>query len=406
MLSYDDALFYKILAQTGYIHDVTDWIDSICYSNEALEGIFLDLVSCYGNLNAIISLLQNYIGDNPTNDIEVCNRLRLFLLGKLNSEKITIEEASKSLQNFAVSSGKMYEDGWYVFSNLSNSYDYVLEGDVSAAEYFATVRQYIETGIDPKEFDFWKMRQNIETGIDSESFDFCKIPYEANSKKEKKYKVISGIVLALYSLAIILLEIFILRLIGKNHEKSMDIAMPAAILISCIFIVPPVVFTTVGWDTVYALLSRGKKQKRKKIKEEKRKIEQKLQEASDEIRRQYNLSDDMMTLYDYRKKAMMKMCMKWKWILLGICEILCLSLTIGSALYFELVSPPVGILIIFSGVVIGIYGFCILCDAYVKGLLYSFLPVLCYAIPLAILYYLLQIHIEWMLGLFLSIIHI
>ena len=80
-------------------------------------------------------------------------------------------------------------------------------------------------------------------------------------------------------------------------------------------------------------------------------------------------------------------------------EILCLSMTIGSVFYYDLVTAALGITIMLLGLSLGIYGFCILCDAPIKGIVYSLLPVLCYAIPLSIVYYIAKIKNEWILGL-------
>ena len=43
-------------------------------------------------------------------------------------------------------------------------------------------------------------------------------------------------------------------------------------------------------------------------------------------------------------------------------------MTIGSVFYFDLVIPEVGITIMLAGLSVGIYGFCILCDAPIEDL--------------------------------------
>ena len=90
---------------------------------------------------------------------------------------------------------------------------------------------------------------------------------------------------------------------------------------------------------------------------------------------------------------------KRKWILLAIFEILCLSMTIGSVFYYDLVTAELGVTIMLLGLSFGIYGFCILCDAPINGIVYSLIPVLCYAIPLAFVYYIIRVNTEWVLGL-------
>ena len=44
LLSYEDACYYKLLMQAGFVDDVNKWINNIVNNNEILEGIYLDLV--------------------------------------------------------------------------------------------------------------------------------------------------------------------------------------------------------------------------------------------------------------------------------------------------------------------------------------------------------------------------
>ena len=55
MLSCEDALFYKTLARCGFIKEVDELIDNIINDNELLEGLYLDLAYCFGDINKIIS---------------------------------------------------------------------------------------------------------------------------------------------------------------------------------------------------------------------------------------------------------------------------------------------------------------------------------------------------------------
>jgi hypothetical protein len=148
---------------------------------------------------------------------------------------------------------------------------------------------------------------------------------------------------------------------------------------------------------VYDRLSIGKN-KRIKIKEELKLIEEQRKKESEELRRKFNLSSNVLTSYEYNAIAMKRYSSKTKWILLAIFEILCLSMTIGSVFYYDLVTAELGVTIMMLGISSGIYGFCILCDAPIKGIVYSLLPVLCYAIPLAFVYYIIRVNTEWVLG--------
>ncbi len=147
------------------------------------------------------------------------------------------------------------------------------------------------------------------------------------------------------------------------------------------------------------VLNRGNKKKRKSIKEEKKNHINKLKQDSNNFKAEFNLPDNILTYYEYSLISKEMFLLKWKWILLAICEFLCLAATIGSVFYFDLVTPEVGVAIMMLGLSIGIYGFCILCGALIKGLAYSVLPVLCYALPLVVVYYIIHVETEWIIGL-------
>lgn len=146
LVTYEDALFYKLLSQIGYEKDVDDWITSICNENERLEGVHLDLAYCQGKNNAIISCLHNYIGDNQVDNQIVQTRLRLFILEKLNQNEITIDFATTSLIRLSKVVGDCGFDIWFDFYLVGEYFDFVDEGTVKKEEFDAEIRHYLETG--------------------------------------------------------------------------------------------------------------------------------------------------------------------------------------------------------------------------------------------------------------------
>ena len=380
-LSFDDAMFYKVLLQSGFKEDVDKWIDEFINNTELLEGIYLDLACCYSNLNETISCLHNYIGENPINDKEVCTRLRVFIKNKLENNEISIERATDALISFA--SDRWQEKYWSDFYMISIYDEYLNVGFSEQVETFAMVREFINTGKRLDANKFWLDRKKKNKIV---------------RKKENKYKILSAVVLFLYSILIMVLS-SLLMLLEKHFTGTVsDKSLGIYIVIVCLLIVPPVVICVVGWDMVYDRLSM-KKNKREKIKEERKLIEEQRKVESDAIREKFNLESDILTSYEYNTISMNKFSSKGKWILLTIFEILCLSMTVGSVFYFDLVTPELGIAIMMLGISFGIYGFCILCDAPIKGIVYSLLPVLCYALPLVIVYYIINVDTEWIIGL-------
>ena len=377
-LSFDDAMFYKLLLQSGFKEDVDKWIDDLINNNTSLEGIYLDLACCPNDLNDIISCLHNYIGDNHINNKEVCDRLRYFIKSNLDNDEITIEQAIKALAIFC--SDKIHDEFWSDFFIVGIFEDYMMRGFLDKEKFLDMVRNFINTGKRLDSDKFWKSR-------------------DKEQKKENKYKILSAVVLFLYSLFVMGLSLFFIwlekHLTGSLSDKTIGIN----IAVICLLIVPPVVICVTGWDMVYSFLTRGNKKKRKAIKEEKENHINQLKQDSNNLRAEFNLPDNILTYYEYSLISKEMFLLKWKWILLAICEFLCLAATIGSVFYFDLVTPEVGVAMMMLGLSIGIYGFCILCGALIKGLAYSVLPVLCYALPLVVVYYIIHVETEWIIGL-------
>ena len=380
-LSFDDAMFYKALLQSGFKEDVEKWVDEFINNTELLEGIYLDLACCYSNLNDSISCLHNYIGENPINDKEVCARLREFIKEKLENNEISIERAIDALISFG--SDRWQEKYWSDFYMVSIFDEYLNAGFSEQLETFAMVREFINTGKRLDANKFWLDREKKNKIV---------------RKKENKYKILSAVVLILYSILIMGLS-SLLMLLEKHFTGTVsDKSLGIYIVVVCLLIVPPVVICVVGWNMVYERLSTGKK-KRIKIKEERKLIEEQRKKESEELRRKFNLSSNVLTSYEYNSITMKRYSSKTKWILLAIFEILCLSMTIGSVFYYDLVTAELGVAIMLLGLSFGIYGFCILCDSPIKGIAYSLIPVICYALPLVIVYYAINVEIEWIIGL-------
>ena len=179
-LSFDDAMFYKVLLQSGFKEDVDKWIDDFINNTELLEGIYLDLACCYSDLNETISCLHNYIGDNPINDKEVCIRLREFIKEKLDNSEISIERATGALISFV--SDNRHKKYWSDFYMVSIFEEYQSAGFADQVEIFAMIREFINTGKRLDADKFWLDRENRSKKV---------------RKKENKYKILSAVVLIL-----------------------------------------------------------------------------------------------------------------------------------------------------------------------------------------------------------------
>lgn len=184
-LSYEEALYYKILLQSGFTKETNEWIDKILYTSETLDGIYLDLVCNQNNLNNLISCLQSYIINKKIDEKSVCEKLRLFIKIKLESSEISLEEAINYFSFFAIQSDNMYNPPWNNFYSISLLYDYLLEGFLNKDEFFKALNDFIETG---------------------KEIDFSILSFNNNTKPQKNYKfLLLIIILILFSLITIII---------------------------------------------------------------------------------------------------------------------------------------------------------------------------------------------------------
>ena len=254
-LSFDDAMFYKVLLESGFKEDVGKWIAEFINNTELLEGIYLDLACCYSDLNETISCLHIYIGDNAINDKDVCTRLREFVKVKLENNEISIERATDALISFA--SDRWQEKYWSDFYMVSIFDEYLNAGFSEQIETYAMIREFINTGKRLDANKFWLDREKKNKIV---------------RKKENKYKILSAVVLILYSILIMGLS-SLLMLLEKHFTGTVsDKSLGIYIVVVCLLIIPPVAICLVGWDMVYDRLLIGKN-KRTKIKEERKLIE-------------------------------------------------------------------------------------------------------------------------------------
>ncbi|MBQ8292580.1 MAG: hypothetical protein IJX78_02085 [Bacilli bacterium] len=193
MLAYEEAYFYKLLAETGFEKEVEDWIENILNNNVTLEGINLDLVYNQSNIYEVISCLHNYIGDNQVNDQILCDRLRLFIKEKLDKNEISLDKAIISLERFVSSTEKGMTDYWKDFYLIGAYFDDAIEGLIDKEKYYARVMVYIETGISFDSKNLWRNKRHNKK--------MKKLNKEARKKHKKQLKEQNDVIRMKYNLA-------------------------------------------------------------------------------------------------------------------------------------------------------------------------------------------------------------
>lgn len=233
-----------------------------------------------------------------------------------------------------------------------------------------------------------RLKTFIVRNLSSFSIEDLESEFKKNEKielkKERKKKINQWLFIFIYVFIIFILVVGIdIIIIKTNPQIDAQKVSSISIVINCLLIIPPIVAKDLFFDLIHLL----KKKNREAARKNKQLAEEKYKSYSDSLREKYHIPSDVLTQYDYNKIKNNSTLTKIKWTILGICEIACLCLVLGIVFYGDVVSVTTTISLVCLGIILGIYGFCFLCEAYFKGIIYSTIPVLCYLSPLLILYY-------------------
>ena len=217
-LTYEEAYFYKILIELEFNEEFEKYIEYLENELEVYEGFYLDLIYNQSSPLNVISLLNNFILDKDIDKSLVFEKVRLFLLDKLNNNEIDLE---KTIESLDLLSFYFLED------------DCMDEWDTFYADY--------ELGyLDRYNLDLLKVvRSYLETGK-IENYERSYVPKEDKKKKLKK-----GLYVLLFDVFVYLVGFLFLLLIKLINENWVDSSFGIIIVF--------VIFITTITTTLYLL---------------------------------------------------------------------------------------------------------------------------------------------------------
>ena len=87
-MNREDVFYYENLLVIGFSDEYDKWLNSFLESENPLSSITLDLAFCGSDKDKTISVLRQYRLEQPIDEKNVCNRLRLFLKKTYESGKM------------------------------------------------------------------------------------------------------------------------------------------------------------------------------------------------------------------------------------------------------------------------------------------------------------------------------
>lgn len=128
MLSFEQALYYKLLCQLGYTEEIDAYIEEELLKKEDCEGILLDLAWCASDLGKYVEVLTAYLKGAVVDNLLVCQMLKEFVARRYDAMDFEIETCAKTLYQFAVMSEKDAEEGFDEMYRIGIELEEVVDG--------------------------------------------------------------------------------------------------------------------------------------------------------------------------------------------------------------------------------------------------------------------------------------
>ena len=233
MLSFEQALYYKLLCQLGYTEEIDAYVEELL-EKEDCEGIFLDLAWCASDLNKYVEVLTAYLKGAVVDNLLVCQMLKEFVARRYDAMDFEIETCAKILYQFAVISEKYTEEGFDEMYRIGIEFEEVIDGHG----------------------DWWVFEEALLAYLfEDEKYDY----HDWYEEKKVLFKVRSSKLGLIISLAITLITIFAFILLHQviRDELRTEIMVPLFIFGYLMLFVDLFFFIKSKQDPYYLKLTKN-----------------------------------------------------------------------------------------------------------------------------------------------------
>ena len=234
MLSFEQALYYKLLCQLGYTEEIDSYIEEELLKKEDCEGILLDLAWCASDLNKYVEVLTAYLKGAVVDNLLVCQMLKEFVARRYDAMDFEIETCAKILYQFAVISEKYTEEGFDEMYCIGIELEEVVDGYG----------------------DWWVFEEALLAYLfEDEKYDY----HDWFEEKKVLFKVRSSKLGLIISLAITLITIFAFILLHQviRDELRTEIMVPLFIFGYLMLFVDLFFFIKSKQDPYYLKLTKN-----------------------------------------------------------------------------------------------------------------------------------------------------
>ena len=234
MLSFEQALYYKLLCQLGCTEEIDAYVEEELLKKEDCEGILLDLAWCASDLGKYVEVLTAYLKGAVVDNLLVCQMLKDFVARRYDTMDFEIETCAKILYQFAVMSEKYTEDGFDEMYRIGIEFEEVIDGHG----------------------DWWVFEEALWAYLfENEKYDY----HDWYEEKKVLFKVRSSKLGLIISLAITLITIFTFILLHQviRDELKTEIMVPLFIFGYLMLFVDLFFFIKYKQDPYYLKLTKN-----------------------------------------------------------------------------------------------------------------------------------------------------
>ncbi len=149
MLTYEDALFHKLLLESGETGELEPAIDRLLSEEEPLSEVVLQLAYAGGDPKKQLSALNGYLREAPEGSVDtdaVFHRLAEYLRRLYQADPSDLRRIGTLMYEFARNAGLGHDYPWYELEQLGDCSELIDEDLIEPAEYARSVENYLYKG--------------------------------------------------------------------------------------------------------------------------------------------------------------------------------------------------------------------------------------------------------------------
>lgn len=149
MLTYEEALYHKLLLVAGENDQFELLLDHLLEDEDPLSEVALNLSACRGDHGAIIDVLNHYLSTAGEGQIDVnavFDRIVAYLRQWYEAKPDKLKELANIMYLIASGPEQYYVDPWLQLNNASDEYDLVSIGVLRESKYRKLLKAFLYDG--------------------------------------------------------------------------------------------------------------------------------------------------------------------------------------------------------------------------------------------------------------------